>query len=209
MKWKEGSQFENAPAGSHLARCYALIDLGTQVHSWQGETRTQRDVRLSFELPYAPMKGTYNAEVKGKPFSVHLTVKQSLHPKSTLRRYLEGWRGKKFDAQSVEEFNPKNLIGLPCRLSLIENGDYVNIDGIAPATKDEAKAMPKLINPSVFFALDEDFSHDVFKQLHEKTREKIAQSPEYRQLTDGGSSQPDGSEGLSEPEASEDDEVPF
>lgn len=188
MKWSEGGsgKFEKAPSGSHLARAYALVDLGTQTHTWQGETKMSRDVRISFELPFTKMTGEFHPESKGKPFSVHITTKQSLHPKANLRRYLEGWRGKKFDADSIEKFDPKKLVGLPCRLALVENGDYVNVDSISPLTKEEAKKMPKLVNAPVFLSLDpEEFEQEMFEALNQRTRDKIAASPEYKALEGG------------------------
>ncbi len=209
MKWKEGAVFEKAPSGSHLARCYALIDLGTQVHNFAGESRVGRDVRLSFELAHAKMTGQHNAELKGKPYSVHLTVKQSLHPMAKLRGLLEGWRGKKFDTVSVKAFDPKKLVGLACRLSLIENGEFTNVDGISPATPDEVKAMPPLFNPPVFFALDEDFDRAVYDKLHEKTREKIAKSPEYQHIVNPQSQDDADNEPPPTDEGASDDEVPF
>lgn len=186
MRWKEGSSFEKAPTGSHPARCYALVDLGTQAHTFQGETRMSRDVRISFELPFSKMEGVYDEKQKGKPHAVHLTVKQSLHPKANLRRLLEGWRGKKFDAESIEKFDPKKLVGLPCRLNLVENGDYINVDSIAPLSAAEAKKMPKQVNAPVFVSLDpEEFDRTMFDSLHERTRAKIAASPEYKAMEGG------------------------
>jgi len=196
MKWKESSvQFEKVPAGNYLARCFAVIDLGTQLHKgFQGaEDRLQRDVRLSFELPTEKMEGIYDEKVKGKPFAVHANCKQSLHIKANLRKLLEGWRGKKFTAESIETFDPKKLVGLPCRLTLVENGDYTNIDSISPLSSVEDKktkkkvpeSCPKQINPSMFFSLDE-FDPEVFKKLGKKTQEKIQLSPEYKIAIGGG-----------------------
>jgi hypothetical protein len=181
MKWKEGQQFENPPTGSHIARCYAVIDLGTQQHSWQGETWGSRDVRISFEMPLKLMTGKYNPEVKGKPFSIHLTVKQSLHSKAKLRPMLEGWRGRKFTKEELAGFDPKNLTGKPCRLALVEDGEYVNISSISPL--GEGETCPPQVNPSVYLSLnDGEFDGAVFATLHDKTKEKIGKSPEYAAL---------------------------
>lgn len=186
MKWKEtAAPMENPPPGTHLARCYALIDLGTQPHAWQGITRLSRDVRISFELPYARMTGKYNPEAKGKPFSVHVTAKQSLHENSRLRKLLEGWRGKKFDAETLSKFDPKKLLGQPCRLVLVEseNGQYVNVDSIGPVSREEAKTIPKPFNPLVYFSLEPDeFDEATFELLTERTKLRIMQSPEYQRL---------------------------
>jgi len=189
MKWGSGGgQFEKAPSGSHLARCYAVVDLGTQPQpDFQGEHRPPaRMVRLSFELPNSKMAGTYREEDKGRPFAVHIHAKMSLHPKANLRKYMEGWRGKKFDDESVKAFDPRKLVGLPCRLALVENGDYVNVDSISPLNKDEVKKLPKVINEPVFFSLEPDeFSAVDFEKLSERTQEKIARSPEYVAATSG------------------------
>jgi hypothetical protein len=195
MKWREGQQFENPPAGSHVARCYGVIDLGTQQHSYNNETWASRDVRLSFELPTELMSGCYNPDVKGKPFSVHITLKQSLHSKAKMRGLLEGWRGKKFDKESADKFDPAKLVGATCRITLVENGDYVNIASISPLSKIGGKpeVCPKQVNPSVFFSLEPDeFSEKTFQALGEKTREKIGKSPEFMVLTDpsGGRTEP-------------------
>ena len=196
MKFNTGGQFEKAPSGLHIARCYAVIDLGTQVHpGYQGgPERAQRDVRISFELPNEKMEGKYNQDHAGKPFSVHLTCKQSLHPKARLTKMLEGWRGKKFDKESAASFDPKQLPGKPCRVSLVDDGDYTNIDSISPLSvsvdpktkKRVTESCPKQVNPSVFFSLEPDeFDAEVFAKLSDKTQEKIKRSPEWAKLNEG------------------------
>lgn len=215
MKWKEsGTQFEKAPSGSHVARCYALVDLGTQPQRpFQGEERPPaRMVRISFELPTEKMLGTFDEKAKGRPFSVHVTLKQSLHPKANLRRYLEGWRGKKFTPETIATFDPKKLIGLPCRLALVENGDYINVDSISPLGKDDVKKMPKAVNAPVFLSLEpEEFEQEMFNQLSEKTRAKIAASPEYK-IFEGGATageEPQADADPVEGAEAEPGEVPF
>jgi len=193
MKWKEGGQFEQPPAGSHIARCYALIDLGSQPHKNKvtGEQWIQRDVRLCFELPTERMLGCYDEKVKGKPFGVMTTTKQSLHPQAGLRKLLEGWRGKKFDATSIEQFEPKNLVGLSCRLNLVENGNYINIQSVSKLGRGEV--CPPCVNPEVFFSLEEgEFDPQLLETLPQKTRELIKSSPEYEKLT--GASTDEGSQ---------------
>lgn len=183
---KFGTQYENAPSGSHIARCIGLVDLGTQQHpGFQGgEAYASRDVRITFELPLERMTGKFDPQMKGKPFGVSKTMKQSLHPKSNMRKLLEGWRGKKFSAEELAKFNPVKLLGQPCRLTLIENGDYVNIDSISSLGKQDK--CPAQINPSTFFSLEPDeFSMETFNKLGQKTKEKIQQSPEWSSLNNG------------------------
>lgn len=208
MKVREQGQFEAAPAGSHLARCYAVIDLGSQPHSYQGESWTQRDVRISFELPTELMLGKYDEKAKGKPFSVHMSVKQSLHPKARLRAALKGWRGRDFTPEELKGFDLKNVLGKACRLNLVmsQDGQFTNIDSIAPLGK--AEKCPKQVNASVYVSLDPDeFNAKMLDLVSDKTREKIMKSPEWQALMGGEQQPPHEGEGGESGEA--DDNVPF
>lgn len=210
MKIPEGAKFENAPTGSHLARCIGLVDLGTQQHKgFQGQPDwASRDVRITFELPTTKMTGVYHPESKGKPFGASLTVKQSLHQSAKLRKLLKGWRGRDFTKEELAAFDLKDILGKPCFLSLVENGDYVNIDSISALPK--GTMVPKQINPTTYFSLDpQEFDEKALGNLHEKTQEKIKSSPEYFALFDG-SQQPDNTEMEGEPtQPANSDDVPW
>lgn len=183
-----GSQYENPAPGSYLARCIGLIDLGTHEHTYPGKPpRKTRDVRIQFELPTELMTGEFQPELKGKPFGVGRTLTQSLHPKAGLRKLLEGWRGKKFTQDDINAFQPKSLLGKACRITLIQNGDYVDLDSIAPLTKHDAKMMPRQVNKSVYFSLEEgEYDQKAFDALGQRTKEKVMSSPEYQALHGGG-----------------------
>jgi hypothetical protein len=142
-----------------------------------------------------------------------VTLKQSLHPSSKMRKLLKSWRGRDFTKEELGSFVPKKLLGVPCRLTLVSSpdGQYVDIDSIAPLGKSEK--CPKQVNPSVYFSLDPDeFSFDVFNTLGEKTRTKIAGSPEFKALEDGGGSNEPDPEQLAESAAAAmeaEDDVPW
>jgi hypothetical protein len=205
MKWKEGGQFENPSPGSHIARCFQLVDLGTNNHSYNGETWQSRDVRFTFELPFETMEGKYNAEHKGKPFAMSTTMKQSLHASSKLRPFLESWRGRKFTKEELTAYDPRKCVGAPCRLTLIADGDKVFIDSICPLGKGEA--CPSPVNPPLFFSLEpEEFDPEIFSKLSEKTREKIKVTPEFARAVNP---QPDPEPVDSTAKATDMDDVPF
>ena len=82
----EGGNFEPAPAGTHVAICYRVIDLGTQESVYNGEKKSARKVLISWELPN-------EEKADGKPFVISATYTWSMHEKSTLRKTLEAWRG--------------------------------------------------------------------------------------------------------------------
>ena len=206
MKWKEGGQFENPPPGSHIARCIHLIDMGTQNHSYGGNEWQSRDVRLTFELCYEKMEGKYNQEHAGKPFVISRTMKQSLHPSSSLRPFLEAWRGRKFTKDELAKYEPRKILGVACRLALVENGDKVNIDSVSALGKNESA--PAAVNPTIYFSLEPDeFDPETFKKLTEKTQEKIKVTPEYARAVNPPSAEPEADEPAAA--AVEVDDVPF
>lgn len=211
MNWNKTSQGEKAPAGSHIARCVGIVDLGTQPHvnKHTGEKWAQRDVRITFELPNELMQGIYKADLKGKPFGATVTVKQSLHPSAKLTKLLTGWKGAAMDDTAKQNFNPKSLLGKTCRLNLVEAGDFVNIESISRLGKGDV--CPAQINPTVFFSLDEnEFDPKVLESLPESSRNKIKASPEYLNLT--GTGEPgDGGEAPigTQPTEPVDDNMPF
>ena len=166
MKWSGQKQYEQPPAGSHLARCVSIVDLGSQLHTYQDKQEMSRDVRITFELPSLLMEGKFDPKDKGRAHGVSRTVKMSLHPKATLRKLLEGWRGKKFASkEEIDAFDPKKLIGHPARLTLVEDGDYVNLESISPINPKTDK-VPKQIAKSTFFSLEPDeFDLEVFGSL--------------------------------------------
>jgi hypothetical protein len=195
MNWNKAAQFEQPPSGSFIARCYQIIDIGTQPHinKHTGEKWAQRDVRIAFELPTELMTGKYKEEAKGRPFSCGVTVKQSLHPAAKLTKLLVGWKGAAMDDAAKQAFNPKTLLGKTCRLNLVEAGQYVNIDSISRLGKDDKCPVP--INPPVFFSLDEnEFDPAVLEALPESTRNKVKASPEYFNLTGAGASEGEGAQ---------------
>ena len=212
MKWSGQKQYELAPCGSHIARCYMVCDLGTQPKTFQGVVHLERQVKISFELPTEKMEGVYDPQAKDRVFSVTQNFKQSLHPKSNLRKTLVGWRGRDFkDAAEIEAFDPKKLPGLPCRINLVasDDGQYVNIASIAPLGKGDK--CPKQVNKSVYLSLEEDeFDGETFDALHESLRNKIAASPEYKKLTgddNGEDPQPDAPTDEAPP--ADGDDTPF
>ena len=209
LKIPSGGQFENPAPGSYIARCYAVIDLGTQAHNgYQGNPPwSSRDMRLVFELPAALMTGKYHPESKGKPFAVSTTMKQSLAPTAKLRKFLRAWRGRDFTKEELADYNPKKLLGVPCRLALVENGDFINIEGASKLGAEES--CPVQVNKSVYFSLEADeFDAAVLKALGPKTQEKIAMSPEYSALLNP-KHEPSDDEAANISDQPSDEDVPF
>jgi hypothetical protein len=182
MKIKEtaSKSYSPAPAGSHIATCTAVIDLGTQESNFNGEIKRQRKLMLTFEL---------NEEAglrdDGKRHAISKRYTASLHEKSSLRKDLIAWRGRDFSPEELLGFEVNNVAGKTCMISVahVEKGGgstYANIVSIMGAPKGVTNpgasvAVTLSLEPSEFNAL-------TFESLGERMREIIAQSPEYKAL---------------------------
>lgn len=183
------SEFELPPAGTHVATCYRVVDLGTQITDWMGQTKSQHKILIGWEMPDEKMSD-------GRPFSMQKRYTLSSHEKATLRLHLEAWRGKAFTEEEFGSFDLGTLIGVSCLLNVKhttkECKTYADIGGIMKLPKGTPSAT--LTNASVYFSLD-NFEQSVFDSLSDGLRETIMKSPEYRKAkgigTPAGSSEDD------------------
>lgn len=174
-----GGDFEQAPAGTHVARCVRLIDIGTQFGEYQGKPTSARKVVVTWELPNERMT---EGEYAGKPFLVGKWYTASIGEKANLRKDLVNWRGREFNEEELRGFDIKKLLGVPCLLSLTPNEkNKVRVTGIMkppPGT-----TCPPQINPPVYFSLERDeFNQAVFDSLSEFWQKEIQKSPEWGDL---------------------------
>jgi hypothetical protein len=177
----EGGSFELTPAGTFVAVCYRFIDLGTQMIEYMGEQKIQRKVLLSWELADELM-------ADGRPFSASKQYTWSMHEKATLRKDLEAWRGKAFtddDFEGPDAFNTKKLLGAPCMLTVTHStkGDktFANISSIGKLLRGVTP--PPLVNKMQYLALVEgSYDPEIYANLSDNLKTKIAASPEYREL---------------------------
>lgn len=177
------TQFELPPAGTHMAVCYRIIDLGTQDASFNGKPKRQHKILVSWEIPDEKMSD-------GRPFAISQRYTWSMSEKASLRADLESWRGKPFvDADFGEGgFDIKNILGVGCLLTIVheeKNGKrYANIKSIARLMK--GMQAPPLVNERVYLWINhERWDAEVFHKLSDGLKASIMASPEYKELVNG------------------------
>lgn len=189
MLWKDngGGDYEQAPVGTHIARCVRLIDIGTQEGEYEGRKNSRRQVVVGWELPDELMT---KGESAGQPFLVTRFYTQSLGEKATLRKDLVTWRGRDFTPDELEGFDAKNILGVACLLSITANDNGKSrVSGVMKLPKG-TKA-PDQINPTLYFSLEPgEFDATVFEGLSEGYKKMIRQSPEYREFTSDTTAEP-------------------
>lgn len=125
-----GGNFTPAPEGTWPAVCCDVVDLGIVETQWGNKHK----VRIVWQLD--PDAGLTN---DSKPLVASARFNLSLHEHSTLRPFLESWRGRKFTAAELQGFDLEKLIGANCQLLILHednNGKtYANVKTIMPYPK--------------------------------------------------------------------------
>lgn len=177
--------FKRVPAGAFVARCYSIIDLGTQLTDGQYGQKMQHKIRIGWELFGDDEEGNpLTVEVDGvqMPMTISKSYTVSLHEKSGLRKDLAAWRGRDFTEEEAKAFDVSRLIGAYCMVNVTTsetNGKtYSNVAGITPLPSALKAAKPAPVHEPVLFDLD---SPDLaaFEKFHEKLQEAIKRSPEW------------------------------
>lgn len=181
-----GANREPAPAGTHLAVCFGLIDLGTQTDTYQGKPKVGRKAWFWWEL-------TEETREDGKPVTVGTFYTVSLSDKANLRKVLESWRGKPFTVEELKGFNIGNIVGAPCMLTIIhEPRQSGGVRDKVSSVSGVPKGMPRpaLRMPRTTLSLAPDkFDRAVYDALPNFLKDMIAKSPEGQRLGLGGQKQ--------------------
>lgn len=176
-----GGDFKQAPAGSHVARCIRLIDLGTQTSEYQGQVNHKSQVLISWELCHELYEyEDENKQKVQKPFLVSAFYTNSLSEKANLRRDLISWRGRDFTKEELEKFDLQSILGAPCIVSVVINDKgKAKVEGVLKLTK--GTEAPDCVNKPYAFWLDE-FERGKFDELSDGIKAIIEKSPEYQSM---------------------------
>lgn len=186
VKQNTTSSFKPIPEGMHLARCYRIIDLGTQTTRPKGVEKKMKKVLMQFEVHGEDEKGNPLVTDKGEPMSISKRFTASLYEMATLRKQLESWRSRKFTEQELRSFELKNVLGAWAMISVVkeefdDGGDFVNIANIVPVPPAIKKnGLPDGFNELVYFDLDHP-DMEVFNKLSRRLQETIQLSPEWKE----------------------------
>jgi len=190
-KAEEGSSFIPVPPGMHLARCYRIVDLGTQESTYMGNVKHVPRVLFQFEVHSEDSQGQPLVTSNGEPMTVSKTFTLSLAEKATLRRDLETWRGKPFSKEELRGFELKNVLGQWGMITVAENESngktYTNIANINPVPVTIKKnGLPEGKNDLKLFSI-EDADMSLFETFSDYLKERIRKSPEWDRLHGGPS----------------------
>ena len=176
-----GSDFMIVPQGLHMARCYRVIDLGTQRQEWSGKERWSRKILIQWEIYGTDDDGQPLETDDGRPLSVSKRYTLSLSEGANLRQDLKAWRGREFTPDELSGFDVKNLLSVPCMLNVTHadrNGKtYANVASVSPVPKEMRDKLSAQINISQLYDIS-DPDDEVFNSLSDRLQDVINSSRE-------------------------------
>jgi prolyl oligopeptidase PreP (S9A serine peptidase family) len=194
-----GGDFKLTEAGTHVARCVWVVDLGSQPNkntNADGELTFTRKVFINWEV--------YVADEE--PSLVGSAYTLSTYKESHLGKALASWRGRPFTPEEEKAFDVTQLINAPCMLTLVHNTvgskTYCNVQSVAKLMKGLPVPEPKTA-PLVFLFADPDW--DIYDNFSDGMKKWIAKADEWSLILEGRNYQ----HPLDAPAEDDDMDVPF
>lgn len=179
-----GGTFTPVPPGTYLARCYRIVDLGTQKSEYLGTVKELHKVMLQFEVHGEDDQGKPLVTSKAEPMTISKNFTLSLAEKATLRKDLVSWRGRDFTKDELDGFELKNVLGAWAMISVTKtlgnNGkEYTNIASISSVPKVLKQSLPEAFNKTAIFSISEA-DMELYETFSDGLKAKIAASPEWQ-----------------------------
>jgi hypothetical protein len=171
IEYTNSRDFKPVPAGTHLAVCVMVVDLGVQNDS---KYKPRAKLYVRWEIPGVIVSWhDRNGNERTGPAVIGKYYTKSLAPKSNLRTDLESWRGRSLTDDELRSFDVTAILGKPCQLGIVhvDGGDRIraNIAAVMGAPKGVA---PKPSGKLIAFDVDR-WVQVAFEALPEWLQERI------------------------------------
>lgn len=184
---KSGS-FTLAPEGTHMARCFQFVHIGTIQDSYMGQPTEFNKIRLTFELPEE--LHVFKEEKGPQPMVISQDYTLSLGEKANLRKLVEGIVGHAMTNEEAAAFDVESLVGMPCLLLIkhktsVSGKKRAEISGASPLVKSMIAPAP--VNPPRYLTYN-NFDTSLFDTLPDFLKDKIRGSVEFKAMLNGDGS---------------------
>lgn len=170
------------PAGTHLARIYSFIHLGTALEETKWGPKESNKARITWELP--TVRKEFKEGEGEKPYSISQDYTLYMSEKANLRKMVESILGKKFPSEDAAfEFDVESLVGMPCFLQIVHkeasNGNtYANIANVMSLPK--GTECPAQENASFILNYDDVNFKEKFNKLPQFIKDKMSRTYEFK-----------------------------
>lgn len=169
-----GGDFSPVPAGTHIAICDQVIDLGKQkIVSQQFGESIKHQVYIRWQIPEERVEWEHEGQKHEGPAVIGKSYTLSLGDKANLRKDLQAWRGKPFTPDELRGFDIAKLLGVPATITVThtekDGRTYANIASVGGIPKGMPK--PNLEGEALLY--DDENLHN-FSKLSKKMQERVA-----------------------------------
>lgn len=170
------------PAGTHVARVFSIIHLGT--HKKEGKDGKPWEVgeaRIAFELPLETK--VFKEGDAPKPIVITKKYTESLGEKANLRKLIEAVIGTTLLNEEAYAFDVHDILGKTCMITIKHkvndstNEKYAYVEATNALMK--GVECPAQVNPTYIFTMV-PFDEEKFFALPDFIRDEIMESPEYK-----------------------------
>lgn len=165
---------ELLPAGAYIATLYSVVQFGTMNGEYKGKATKKNKIRLTWELPEELRE--FDGEMK--PMVVGKTYTASIFEQAKLRPIVEGILGE----INEDTFSIESLVGKACMVQLAP-AEYLGneyMDVVSATQLPKSVPAPKQINDSVYLDYQESWSDEVYANLPQWMKDKMADSEEMK-----------------------------
>ena len=185
---EKNENIQKVPAGMHPAILTQIIDLGSQEFTWQGESKINPKILLSFEI--TDHKQAYYVGEEAKTAIVSWEGTFSMFKKANLRVFIEGLFGKMSDDKANKFEFGTTLLSTKAfaniQLAKSKKGtEYNSIASISPYPT----SMPAPVGEQdlVYYEIGTNgFNSKEFVSLPQWIRNKILESEQAKTYIQGG-----------------------
>lgn len=186
------TSFSLAPAGTHIARIYRFMNLGTRIQEFKGVPKDYPDTLVSFTLELPNEMNEFEFEDKdtgektkvSKPFVISQEFTLSMHKKSRLRPFVEGIIGTALSDDEAGAFDIEQLVGMTCQATIVHEQSktdpdrkFAKLSSVAPLMK--GIEVPAQVNDSVIQDVN-TMSREEIDALPDFLQNKIKVSDEWK-----------------------------
>lgn len=170
----EGSSI-HVDTGLTVARCVTVALIGRQENTYEGRTRIQDQILITWELSDYPMDDDM-------PLTISKRFTYVVSDRSNYYKMLNSWSPKGLSVEKAKSYDPKRLLGKPCLLDigLSSKGRPVVeriMTPVDPRTKQNIP-IPKPKNELVLYDIQEH-DQEMFEKLWPWLQEQIKASPDW------------------------------
>lgn len=180
---KPETTYELCPSGTHIARLYKIINLGTHDTEWQGQAKTSAKIRLYWELPNEMKEYEKDGQKVSAPFAISRELTFSMGEKANLRHLVEGMIGTILQEDEAYTFDIEKLLGMACLLTVVhETGKssgkkFAKVSATAPLMK--GMEAPAQFNKSELIDTT-TLSEEEIRKLPQWLMDQVRDSHEYK-----------------------------